>query len=216
MSFIRLENITKSYNGKYIFNNFNLEISKGDFLGIRGESGTGKSTLLNIIGLLENCEGKIFIENEEINCHDRKKVRNLLKNKIGYLFQNYALIDDLTVYDNLKIVLDNMSKKDREKIILEELNRLGLENILYKKIFQLSGGEQQRVAIVRLILHKSEIILADEPTGSLDKKNANIIMNLLKEFNKQGKTIIMVSHDENIFSNCSRIVNLKKERDFTD
>ena len=141
MSFIRLENIVKSYNGKYIFNNFNLEINKGDFIGIKGESGTGKSTLLNIIGLLEKCDGKIFIENEEIKYNDRKKIRNLLKNKIGYLFQNYALIDDLTVYDNLKIVLNNVSKKMGEKIILEELNKLGLENILNKKIFQLSGGE---------------------------------------------------------------------------
>jgi len=122
--------------------------------------------------------------------------------------QNFALIDDLTVYENLKIVLNGVSKKESRKIILEELNKLGLSETIDKKIFQLSGGEQQRIAIVRLMLHKSEIILADEPTGSLDRKNGEIIMDLLKEFHKQGKTIIMVSHDENAIAYCSRVINL--------
>jgi len=208
MSLIKLENITKSYRGSQIFNNLNLEVEKGEFLGIKGESGAGKSTLLNIIGLLEECEGKVIIEGKEVSSQDTSEVRKLLKNKIGYLFQNYALIDDLTVYENLKIVLDGISKKEGRGLILQELIKLGLGDILDKKIFQLSGGEQQRVAIVRLILHKSEIILADEPTGSLDRKNAEIIMNLLKEFHNQGKTIIMVSHDEGAISHCSRVINL--------
>jgi putative ABC transport system ATP-binding protein len=208
MSQIKLKNITKSFRGKKIFDNLNLEVEKGEFLGIKGESGTGKSTLLNIIGLLEECQGKVIIEGKEISCKDTKEVRKLLKNKIGYLFQNYALIDDLTVYENLKIVLEGVSKKEGRELILQELNKLGLGDILDKKIFQLSGGEQQRVAIVRLILHKSEIILADEPTGSLDRKNAQIIMNLLKEFQNQGKTIIMVTHDESAILYCSRVINL--------
>lgn len=208
MSLIKLENITKSYRGNQIFNNLDLEVKKGEFLGIKGESGAGKSTLLNIIGLLEECEGKVIIEGKEVSCRDTKEVRKLLKNKIGYLFQNYALIDDLTVYENLKIVLEGISKNEGRGLILKELNKLGLGDILDKKIFQLSGGEQQRVAIVRLILHKSEIILADEPTGSLDRKNAKIIIDLLKEFHNQGKTIIMVSHDESAISDCSRVINL--------
>ena len=208
MSLIKLEHIGKSYRENQIFDNLNLKVEKGEFLGIKGESGTGKSTLLNIIGLLEECEGKVNIEGKEISYKDTKEVRKLLRNKIGYLFQNFALIDDLTVYENLKIVLDSVSKKEGRMLILQELKRVGLDDILDKKIFQLSGGEQQRVAIVRLILHKSEIILADEPTGSLDRKNAKIIMDLLKEFHNQGKTIIMVSHDESAFSNCSRVINL--------
>ncbi len=208
MNLIKLENITKSYKGNQLFSNFNLEVEKGEFLGIKGESGSGKSTLLNIIGLLEKCEGKVFIDGKEINTKDTKEVRKLLKKKIGYLFQNFALIDDLTVYENLKIVLEGISKKESKEVILQELTKLGLGDVLDKKIFQLSGGEQQRVAIARLILHKSEIILADEPTGSLDKKNAKIIMDLLKEFHIQGKTIIMVSHDESAFDNCSRVINL--------
>lgn len=208
MNLIKLENITKSYNGKMIFSNFNLEIEKGEFIGITGRSGTGKSTLLNIIGLLEECEGSIFIKGEKKSYRDTKEVRKLLKNEVGYLFQNYALIDDLTVYENLKIIMDKIPKKEGRKLALQELNKLGLGDILDKKIFQLSGGEQQRVAIVRLILHKSEIILADEPTGSLDQKNGKIIMDLLREFHQQGKTIIMVSHDESAISNCSRVINL--------
>jgi putative ABC transport system ATP-binding protein len=208
MSLIKLENITKSYKGKQIFNNFNLEVEKGEFLGIKGESGAGKSTLLNIIGLLEECEGKVTIEGKEVSSRNTKEVRELLKNRIGYLFQNYALIDDLTVYENLKIVLEGVSKTEGRELILQELDKLGLGDVLDKKVFQLSGGEQQRVAVVRLILHKSEIILADEPTGSLDRKNAKIIMNLLKEFHNQGKTIIMVSHDESAISDCSRVINL--------
>ena len=99
MSLIKLVNISKSFKGKQIFNNFNLEVEKGEFLGIKGESGAGKSTLLNIIGLLEDCEGKIFIEGKEVSSHNTKEVRKLLSNRIGYLFQNFALIDDLTVYD---------------------------------------------------------------------------------------------------------------------
>lgn len=208
MSLIKLENITKSFRGKQIFKDLNLEVQKGEFLGLKGESGAGKSTLLNIIGLLEECDGKIIIDGKEVSSKDTKEVRKLLKNKIGYLFQNYALIDDLTVYENLKIVLEGVSKREGRELILKELHKLGLSDVLDKKVFQLSGGEQQRVAIVRLILHKSEIILADEPTGSLDRKNAEIIMNLLKEFHNEGKTIIMVSHDESAISYCSRIINL--------
>lgn len=208
MDIMRLENISKVYNTKKIFENFNLTVEKGEFLGIKGESGKGKSTLLNIIGLLETCDGRVIMDGKEINYKNTKEIQSLLRNKIGYLFQNFALIDDLNVYENLKIVLKKDEKKNGKAVILQELKKVGMEDALNKKVYQLSGGEQQRIAIVRLILHKSEIILADEPTGSLDIKNAKIVMDLLKEFHKQGKTVIMVSHDERAFQNCSRIVNL--------
>lgn len=208
MDIIRLENISKVYNTKKIFENFNLTVEKGEFLGIKGESGKGKSTLLNIIGLLETCDGRVIMDGKEINYKNTKEIQRFLRNKIGYLFQNFALIDDLNVYENLKIVLKKDEKKNSKAVILQELKKVGMEDALNKKVYQLSGGEQQRIAIVRLILHKSEIILADEPTGSLDIKNAKIVMDLLKEFHKQGKTVIMVSHDERAFQNCSRIVNL--------
>ncbi len=208
MNIICLENICKTYNKKKIFDNFNLLVEKGEFLGIKGESGTGKSTLLNIIGLLEMCEGKVIMEGREIDYRNAKQIRNLLRSKIGYLFQNFALIDDLTVYDNLKIVLKGNDRRNAKSLILQELKKLGMEDSINKKIYQLSGGEQQRIAIVRLILHSCEIILADEPTGSLDVRNAKIVLDLLKEFHEQGKTIIMVSHDEKAFYHCSRVINL--------
>lgn len=208
MSVIKLEKVSKSYKGKQIFHNLDLEIEQGEFLGIKGESGKGKSTLLNIIGLLEECKGKVFVEGKEIKSTDAKAVQKLLRHKIGYLFQNFALIDDLTVYENLRIVLDGYPKKKCRALILEELNKVGLGDALDKKIFQLSGGEQQRVAVVRVILHQSEIVLADEPTGSLDRNNAILIMNLLTELHRQGKTIIMVSHDDNAFLSCSRVIRL--------
>jgi putative ABC transport system ATP-binding protein len=131
-----------------------------------------------------------------------------LRNRIGYLFQNFALIDDLSVYDNLKIVLKKSSKKEKMILIQQALEKVGLKDVINKKIYQLSGGEQQRVSVARLILQESDIILADEPTGSLDRKNALIIIKLLEKFHSEGKTIIMVSHDENLFKNCSRIINL--------
>ena len=208
MTLIKLENITKTFNGEPILTNFNLEIEKGEFLGIAGKSGAGKSTLLNIIGLLEECEGTVSIKGKKIDNINSKEARLVLKNDIGYLFQNYALIDDLTVYDNLNIILDKTPKKERRALALLQLNKLGLGNVLNKKIYQLSGGEQQRVAMVRLILRNSEIILADEPTGSLDQTNGDIIMDLLKELHFEGKTIIMVSHNENAMLNCSRVINL--------
>ncbi|CUH92026.1 ABC transporter ATP-binding protein [Herbinix luporum] len=208
MSLIRLNNISKKYGKQVVLSNFNLEVEKGEFIGIKGESGKGKSTLLNIIGLLEDCEGNIFFEEKCISSNDTKKVQKLLRNRIGYLFQNFALIDDLSVYDNLKIVLKKSSKKEKMILIQQALEKVGLKDVINKKIYQLSGGEQQRVSVARLILQESDIILADEPTGSLDRKNALIIIKLLEKFHSEGKTIIMVSHDENLFKNCSRIINL--------
>src|SRR5690554_4398582 len=199
MSLIRLNNISKKYGKQVVLSNFNLEVEKGEFIGIKGESGKGKSTLLNIIGLLEDCEGNIFFEEKCISSNDTKKVQKLLRNRIGYLFQNFALIDDLSVYDNLKIVLKKSSKKEKMILIQQALEKVGLKDVINKKIYQLSGGEQQRVSVARLILQESDIILADETTGSLDRKNALIIIKLLEKFHSEGKTIIMVSHDENLF-----------------
>lgn len=209
MAQIELKNINKKFDQKEIFHDFKLSIDKGEFLGIKGESGKGKTTLLNMIGLMEPCDGTITYDGKVISARDLKKVRKLHREKIGYLFQNFALIDDLTVYDNLKIVLDKVPKKEKRQCMITQLVKVGFdETILDKKIFQLSGGEQQRIATVRLMLKKSEIILADEPTGSLDEKNSKIIMELLKKLNEEKKTIIMVSHDERTFSYCSRVITL--------
>ncbi len=208
MEQIELQNINKRFGDKIIFTNYNLKIEKGEFLGIKGRSGKGKTTLLNIIGLLEDCEGDIFIDGELVSSTNRKQVRHFFKQRIGYLFQNFALVDDLNVYENLKIVMPRGSKAELKEKMMEALGRVGLGDILDQKVYTLSGGEQQRIAIARLMLKQSDIILADEPTGSLDEINGKIVIDLLKNMNEEDKTIIMVSHDDNAFVNCSRVVEL--------
>ena len=209
MNALELKNISKKYGNNTIFDNYNLEVKKGTFLGIKGKSGRGKTTLLNIMGLLEDYEGTLNIMGEEVRYRDKKKRKEMLKKVIGYLFQNYALIDDLTVYENLKIVINKKNKIKGKELMLEALEKVGVANeFLNKKIYTCSGGEQQRIAIARLMLKDCDIVLADEPTGSLDDKNTAIVMKLLTRLNEEGKTIVMVSHDDVALSYCKEIVQL--------
>lgn len=208
MSLIELKNVNKNYGEKCVLKNLNIDINEGDFVGIKGRSGRGKTTLLNIIGLQETFEGEYYFDGNKVDLDDKKSVRSLLKEQVGYLFQNFALIDDMNVYDNLNIVIDK-KKKNTESAMIDALELVGLnKDFLYQKIYKCSGGEQQRIAVARLILKNCKIILADEPTGSLDMENANLIMKLLTELNEQGKTIIMVSHDDKMISYCKRVVEL--------
>ena len=207
MNALELKNISKKYGNNTIFDKYNLEVKKGTFL--KGKSGRGKTTLLNIMGLLEDYEGTLNIMGEEVRYRDKKKRKELLKKVIGYLFQNYALIDDLTVYENLKIVINKKNKIKGKELMLEALEKVGVANeFLNKKIYTCSGGEQQRIAIARLMLKDCDIVLADEPTGSLDDKNTAIVMKLLTQLNEEGKTIVMVSHDDVALSYCKEIVQL--------
>lgn len=192
---VELNNINKSYGDKVVLNNLNLNVEAGKFTVIMGASGSGKSTLLNIIGLLDKADsGNVVLFGQKNIKPFSKKAEKILREKIGYLFQNFALVENETVAYNLKLALDNIrgNKKDRIKEALKEVGLEGYEN---KKIFKCSGGEQQRVAIARLLLKPCELILADEPTGSLDVKNREIVIRLLKKMQSQGKTIIVVSHD---------------------
>lgn len=209
MSLIELKNVTKKYGDKVILDNISLNIEAGEFVGIKGESGKGKTTLLNVIGLVEDCTGEVKIDGEVVKYKERKKVQKLLRDRIGYLFQNFALIDDVTVYENLKIVMPKANKEELRKQMEEALVTVGLSGeYIDKQVCKLSGGEQQRVAAARIILKKCDIILADEPTGSLDVKNAQNIMYILKKLQMEGKTVIMVSHDERLFGLCSRVIEL--------
>lgn len=208
---IELKNIDKKYGNKYLFKNLDFSIKKGEMIAITGASGSGKSTLLNIIGLIDKPDsGEVSICGNK-NPYDKEKIKlNLFRNNIGYLFQNYALVDNYTVSKNLDIALEYVKGKDKKKLKEEALDKVGLLDKLNNKVFELSGGEQQRVALARLMLKENDIILADEPTGSLDEDNKTIILKLLKELNEEDKTIVIVTHDKVVADMCDREINIKE------
>ncbi|MEG2016909.1 MAG: ATP-binding cassette domain-containing protein, partial [Clostridium sp.] len=173
------------------------------FTIVSGPSGSGKSTLLNIIGLLDKkSSGDINLFDQKNVAPFSKKAELLLRDKIGYLFQNYALVENKTVGYNLKIALENVkgTKAEKERMIRKGLKEVGLEGYEDKNVYKCSGGEQQRIAIARLLLKPCELILADEPTGSLDHGNKMLVVELLKKLHEDGKTIVMVTHDEELMA----------------
>ncbi|SHH31898.1 ABC transporter ATP-binding protein [Tepidibacter thalassicus] len=206
-----LINVNKSYAKNVVLNNINMTVSKGEMVAITGKSGSGKTTILNIIGLLEKPDsGIVKIFDEEIPRIGSVKANKLLRTRISYLFQNYALIDNSTVNYNLEIPLiySNKTKKVKQQMKIVALEKVGLNISLNQKIYELSGGEQQKIALARILLKPCDLILADEPTGSLDSHNRNEIMRILKELNNTGKTIIIVTHDPYVASICDRTINL--------
>lgn len=207
MAIVKLENISKSYYQHNVFHDFNLEIDEGEFIIISGKSGSGKSTLCNIIGLLDKPDqGKVFIKDQEIDYKD-SKIAKLLSKNISYLFQNFALIDNKTVGYNLELVYPSKKeRKNNRKLIQEKLSEVGMEGTYDKYIYECSGGQQQRVAIARLLLKQGDIIICDEPTGSLDEENKMLVMNLICDLHKKGKTIIMVTHDKTLYSYAKRVI----------
>lgn len=211
MSIVKLSNISKSYGSNVIFNDYSLEIEKGEFVIITGKSGAGKSTLLNIIGLLDKADsGDAEICGIKNPFFQSKEGNKLLRYHISYLFQNYGLIEDETVIKNLEVGTKylKLSKEQKKQKINEALKSVGLENYENKKVFQLSGGEQQRVAVARIMLKPSELILADEPTGSLDVENRDVILSLLKSLNESGKTVVVVTHDKDIEKCATRCIRI--------
>lgn len=201
---ISIRNLHKSFGDKVLFENYNLEIPDGSFVVISGDSGCGKSTLLNMIGGIESPDkGKITIDGYCLA--EKGKRQEYFKSVVGFLFQNFALLENKTVRENLEMI----QKSGRTNISVEEaLTRVGLLSSVNKKVYKLSGGEQQRVALARLMIKKCSVILADEPTGSLDKKNSDIVMSVLHELNQQGKTVIVVTHDAEIVRREKKVVYL--------
>lgn len=201
---IEIKKINKTYGRKVLFNDFDLEIKKGEFVIIKGSSGCGKTTLLNMIGAIEPYDsGQIIVDGMDIG----KKQNHLhyFRTVVGFLFQNFALIEKKTVFQNLNMVKrKNVSKQD----IMVNLEKLGISSLINQKIYTLSGGEQQRVALVRLMLQDVPLILADEPTGSLDRENGVQVLNILQQFSENGKTIILVTHDQKIITKGSRVIEL--------
>lgn len=211
MSIIKLSNVTKAYGNKKVLDNFNMEIFSGEFVAITGTSGSGKSTLLNILGILEPIDsGTYRIMDMENPQGDSKESVQLLRHRISYLFQNFALVNERSVSYNLEIALRfaKVPKARKKELIAQALQQVGLQGFEKKKVFQLSGGEQQRVALARVILKPSEIILADEPTGSLDLGNRDNVLAILAQLNQEGKTVIVVTHDPNVEKCAKRVIRL--------
>ena len=199
---IEIVNVTKKYGSKEIFTDLNLTFEAGKSYALIGGSGSGKTTLLNIIGRLEKIDsGKVLVDKQDIW---KTKERTYFKNTIGYVFQNYSLIENKTVYDNLKLL-----NKDK-KIISEILEKVGLStDYLKHKIYELSGGQAQRVAIARMLMKPRKIILADEPTGAVDSEIGNEIINLLLSEATKDNYVIIATHDPAVYSKVDVIIDIK-------
>ncbi len=213
---IKLKNLKKRYITYEVettaLNNINMEIKSGSFVAIMGPSGCGKSTLLNVLGLLDNLsEGIYMFDEKDVSNSNERQRSSLRKGTIGFIFQDFNLIDELSVYDNVEMPLLYMRMSSPEKKVRVErvLERMGMMHRRNHFPQQLSGGQQQRVAVARAIVTSPKVILADEPTGNLDSVNGEEVMKLLKELNKDGTTIIMVTHSEEDANYADRIVRLR-------
>lgn len=212
---IKIENLSKFFRTEEVqtiaLNKVSLEVKDGEFVAVMGPSGCGKSTLLNILGLLDNpTEGNYYLGNQEVGHLKEKERTNVRKGNIGFVFQSFNLIDELNVFENVELPLTylNMKSAERKEKVNEILKRMNISHRAKHFPQQLSGGQQQRVAIARAVVSGPKIILADEPTGNLDSKNGAEVMDLLTELNKEGTTIIMVTHSKHDASFAHRVINL--------
>lgn len=212
---IEAKNVTKKFGDKILFTNLNLEINEKDSIVITGDSGSGKSTLLNILSLIEEAdEGMVIWNGNEIEKINGPKVNKIIREEIGYVFQNYALIDNKTVYENVEIGTKynkSIHAKNKKQYVYDAIERVGLTGLENRKVYSLSGGEQQRVALARIIVKPCSIIFADEPTGNLDDENANKILDILFNLNEEGKTVIVVTHDQSIVSKFNKHIHLTEQ-----
>ena len=212
---IKLRGVTKYYSTGYVktfvLRNITLDVAEGEFVTVMGPSGAGKSTLLNIIGMLDTpSEGEYFFYDQPVHTFTEKKLTELHKHHIGFVFQSYHLIDDLTVYENLEtpLLYKKIKAAERQSLVADALDRF---NIVGKKdLFpnQLSGGQQQRVAIARAVIIRPKLILADEPTGNLNSKEGKEVMEMFRELNQAGTTIIQVTHSDVNAAYGRRIIHL--------
>ena len=209
---IRVSSLKKSYgkNNSYqkVLDNINIEFKSGEFICVLGESGSGKSTLLNILGGLDSdYEGSINIDNRNLKYIDLDKYR---KENIGFIFQNFNLINNLSVIENVIVPIDKLdiSYNEKKKRAYNMLRKLKIYNLKNKRINELSGGQKQRVAIARALINNPRIILADEPTGALDEDNSKNILEILKEINKEGKLVIVVTHSNKVIDYSTRVITI--------
>lgn len=212
---IKTENLMKVFRTEEVettaLNNVSVHIQKGEFVAIMGPSGCGKSTLLNIVGLLDNpSDGAYYFDGQDVSKFKESQRTGLRKGNIGFVFQSFNLIDELTVYENVELPLIYLKLKisERKKMVEEVLERMNIAHRRHHFPQQLSGGQQQRVAIGRAVVARPKLILADEPTGNLDSKNGLEVMKLLLELNKEGTSIVMVTHSERDSGFAHRVINL--------
>jgi putative ABC transport system ATP-binding protein len=214
-SLLKIENLTKIYRTDEIetiaLNRISFDVKEGEFIAIMGPSGCGKTTLLNILGLLDNAnEGSYLMEKTQLAYLKEKQRTQFRKGNIGFIFQNFNLIDELTVYENVELPLNYLKIDSSQKKVAVDnvLKRMNINHRANHFPHQLSGGQQQRVAIARSVVAKPKILLADEPTGNLDSKNGKDVMELLTQLNREGATIIMVTHSKEDSLYAHRVINL--------
>lgn len=211
---LNLENVAVAKGDKTILKNVNLIFKAGKSYALIGPSGGGKSTLLNVIAGFEKLQQGNVIYKEK-NLKKQNKVQ-FYRHELGYLFQNYGLVENMSVLDNIEIgiAFKKWTKKEKLKVIEDEMKALNLNIDVKRKTASLSGGEQQRIALIRLLLKNPDLILADEPTGSLDQKNGNMIVSQLLKLVEKNKTLIMATHDMNIAKQCDEIIDISKFREY--
>ena len=212
---IKLEKLTKLFNTDEVettaLNEINIHIKKGEFVSVMGPSGCGKSTLLNVLGLLDNPNsGEYYFDGIDVSSFKEKQCTQLRKGNIGFVFQSFNLIDELTVQQNIELPLIALKKSisERKQMVNSVMERLQIVHRAKHYPRQLSGGQQQRVAVARAIVTNPKLILADEPTGNLDSKNGDEVLQMLKELNNEGTTIVMVTHSPSHAEWVHRTINL--------
>lgn len=220
MELLTLKNIKKTYGKKAqvtALNQFSLVVEPGEMIALMGKSGAGKSTVLNIISGIDRAdEGQYFFDGREVSHLTGDKMTLFRRENIGFVLQHFGLIDDMTAFDNIAVSLRlrRLSRKEIREQVSEVAKRMGLEEKLNKYPKELSGGEAQRVAIARAIVHKPRLLLADEPTGALDEENGLKIMEIFRELNRAGMTLLIVTHDTGVADMCKRTIWMKDGRNY--
>ena len=204
---IEIRNLSKSFGNHKLFDHISLCIEERKITCLYGASGCGKTTMLNILGLVEPYDsGEITYNGKTIK--NRRNTLNFLRNDVGFIFQDFGLLDNETVWENMQIVYRIKKMKDAKMKMEKVLNDLNLQGVLDRKVYELSGGEQQRIAIAKIMLKDPDLILADEPTASLDDENKQIVLSMLRMLQQKGKTILIVSHDEQVRHFADIAINL--------